>query len=71
MSEETGKCEQLKNATPVQLLEAAMEHYAGGNKEAERMMRLGFALAQRGGWELVAPARLCAVLEREVDDGGE
>lgn len=69
MSEEIDKYEQLKNATPEQLLEAAMEHYAGGDKEAERMMRLGFALAQPGGWELVAPAWLCAVLEREDSHG--
>lgn len=68
MSEEIDKYEQLKNATPAQLLEAALTHYTGGDKEAGRMMRLGFALAQPGGWELVAPAWLHAGLEREADD---
>lgn len=45
----------LKEASPQELLEAAIAAYRQFNPEAERWMRLGFALAQDTGWEQVAP----------------
>ena len=45
----------LKAATPEQILEAAVWFYEQNNLEAENWLRLGFALAQPGGWERVAP----------------
>jgi len=45
----------LKEASPQELLEAAIAAYRQFNPEAERWMRLGFALAQKTGWEQVAP----------------
>lgn len=50
-----------KEATPEELLEAAIRfytQYADRPKEMEHLLRLGFALAQPDGWSYVAPAWL-------------
>lgn len=53
--------EDLRNATPEQLLSAAIWYYretVESPAAGERMiafLRLGFQLAQPGGWERVAP----------------
>jgi len=49
---------ELVTATSQELLEASILFYNQHNIEAERWIRLGFALAQCQGWELVAPAWL-------------
>jgi len=46
---------ELQAAPPEELLEAAIAAYKQFNPAAERWMRLGFQLAQKDGWEQVAP----------------
>ena len=59
MTQEMNECrDELKSATPEDLLEAAIMFYANSNPESERWLRLGFALAQPCGWENIAPAWL-------------
>lgn len=53
--------EELRKATPMDLLEAAIRTYtqhADRPGEVERFLRLGFALAQPNGWMHIAPAWL-------------
>ena len=48
----------IRGATPEELLEAVVWFYMRGDNPAytcERMLRIGFAVAQPGGWEQVAP----------------
>ena len=50
--------DKLRQATPEELLEAAVTFYREFNPEGERWLRLGFKLAGSDGWEEVAPAWL-------------
>ena len=59
---------ELETATPEQLLEAAIWFYEQNNPEAEKWLRLGFALAQPGGWEHIAPYWLQKSKERKNNE---
>jgi len=52
---------ELKNATPEQLLEAAANYYEKFDPAAGAWIRLGFKLAQSGGWRQVAEDWLQAI----------
>lgn len=58
----------LKEATPEELLDAAIwfwEHTADDHSDFVAGMREGFAIAQKDGWEHVAPAWLREVVKNE------
>lgn len=63
MKTENESYKNLVDATPEELLEAAINFYIKHNPDCERWLRLGFALAQLDGWQQVAPAWLSDWLE--------
>ncbi len=50
----------LQNAPAEELIEVAIANYKEKNMSVDFLVRLGFSLAQEGGWEHIAPAWLKA-----------
>lgn len=51
--------EELKQASHKELLEAAIDHYSQFyNKDCIDFLKLGFKIAQKEGWQEIAPAWL-------------
>lgn len=53
--ENDDKYSSLREASPEELLEAAIWFYKDKDMSYEALLRLGFALAQEGGWWYIAP----------------
>jgi hypothetical protein len=58
--------DELKNATPDELLQAAVWFWKSKNPDPMYMLRLGFALAHKNGWEFIAPYWLRGSKEEEA-----
>ena len=64
----TTQYKELETATSEELLEAVVWFWQRDNPDCERWLRLGFAIAQPGGWRQIAPVWLqayVAIKERD------